>query len=57
MTLRQKVRKLLETFTVEELAVEIGVTVKTIYRWQGQQKETHRVFGKKINDLLKELRG
>ena len=39
--------------TIEELAVKIGVTVKTIYRWENEETKPHRTFLKAM-ELLKE---
>ena len=39
--------------TIEELAVKIGVTVKTIYRWEKGDVKPHRTFLKAM-ELLEE---
>jgi transcriptional regulator with XRE-family HTH domain len=40
--------------SVEELAVKVGVTIKTIYRWEKNKgdKKMHKVFEKKLKQVL-----
>ncbi len=37
--------------TVEELAVKVGVTAKTIYRWETNSVKPHRTFLKTMELL------
>ena len=47
-----EIKKLLEKYTIEEIAAFIGVSGKTIYRWKNGESNPHRVFQKKIKKLL-----
>ena len=43
--------------TIEELAVKVGVTSATIYRWENNNIKPHRTFLKTMEALLKESNG
>ena len=47
----KEITQLLKTYTIEELAVKIGVAGKTIYRWKNGTSKPHRIFKKKIIKL------
>jgi len=40
--------------SVEELAVKVGVTIKTIYRWENNKgdKKMHKTFEKQLREIL-----
>ena len=48
-----EIKKLLKKYTIEEIAVKVGVSAKTIYRWKEDVSKPHRVFRKKIEHILK----
>lgn len=47
----KKLRKKLG-LTIEELAVKVGVTSTTIYRWENNKVRPHRTFLKSMKSLL-----
>ena len=49
-----EIKKLLKRYTIEEIAVKVGVSAKTIYRWKEDVSVPHRIFRKKIEYILKQ---
>ncbi len=47
----KKLRKKLG-ITIEELAVKVGVTATTIYRWENSKVKPHRSFLKTMEGLV-----
>lgn len=39
--------------TLETVAKEIGVSLNTVFRWIKGKNKPHKVFGKKIESLIK----
>ena len=38
--------------TIEEIAVAVGVSGKTIYRWHTRENKPHRIFQRKLDELF-----
>ncbi len=49
----KKLRKKLG-LTIEELAVKVGVTATTVYRWENGKITPHRTFQKSMELLVEE---
>ena len=49
----KKLRKKLG-ITIEELAVKVGVTATTVYRWENSNVAPHRTFLKTMELLLED---
>lgn len=54
MTIRQKLLELRNTFKMNRLDIAnfVGVTERAIYRWEGGNKNAHKAFEKKVDELL-----
>lgn len=48
-----EIKQLLKKYSIEELAVKIGVSANTIYRWGKDVSKPHKIFRKKIEHILK----
>lgn len=40
-------------WTLEELAVRVGVSVSSVHRWELGKAKPHRVFQKKLDKIFK----
>ena len=49
-----EIKKLLKKYSMEEIAVKVGVSANTIYRWREDVSKPHRIFRKKIEHILKQ---
>ena len=52
MGLREKIKKLKRSYSVEDIASFVGVSWKTIYRWEDRENKHHKIFEKKIDEML-----
>lgn len=50
----EEITKLLKKYTVEEIAVKVGVSAQTIWRWKNNGSTPHRTFQKKLQQILKQ---
>ena len=49
-----EIKKLLKKYSIEEIAVKVGVSAKTIYRWKEDVSVPHKIFRKRIEQILKQ---
>ena len=54
MTIQEKISQLRKKFkmTRSEIASFVGVSERTVFHWEEARKKAHRVFEKKVDELL-----